>query len=234
MTPSSAWREFLAHLREITELLRADPSSNYSERKSGQRTTNLELSGAITKGAMSLTSGRLQGCVVSQVQEFLERIDQSGISVEQIPEILRGHLALSYPKSAPNEEKVRHAITVQQANAPLWTPGITVQPGMIKTSSLPDRVWNPWPRKVDDLLSRCDIDLFGFIEQEHGAAYLANLKTYVDDLVEFRNKVAHGDEPQPLGASDVRRSMRWAIRLARAADGALARKLTEITGEPAW
>ena len=234
MTPSAAWREFLTHLREITELLRADPSSNYSERKNGQRLTNLELSGAITKAAMLLTSGRLQGCVVSQVQEFLERIDQSGISVEQIPEILRGHLALNYPKAVPKEEKVRHTIAVQQANAPLWTPGITVQPGMIKTSSLPDRVWNPWPKKVNDLLSRCDVDFFRFIQEEHGGGYLADLETYVDDLVEFRNKVAHGDEPQPVGASDVRRSMRWAIRLARASDAALAEKLTEITGEAAW
>lgn len=234
MTPSSAWRDFLDHLREITELLRADPSSSYSERKNGQRITNVELSSAITKAAMLLTSGRLQGCLASQVQEFLERIDQSGMPVEQIPEVLRAHLALRYPKSEPNEQNVLHAITVQQANAPLWTTGVTVQPGMIKTSSLPDPVWNPWPRKVDELLGRCDISLFSRISQQHGATYLRDLKTYVEDLVEFRNKVAHGDEPQPVGASDVWRSMRWAIRLARASDVALAERLTELTGQPAW
>ncbi len=234
MAPSSAWRDFLDHLREITELLRADPSSRYAERKDGKRLTNVELSSAITKAAMSLTSGRLQGCLASQVQEFLERIDQSGIPVNQIPEVLRANLALRYPKSQPNEERVLHAIAVQQANAPLWTTGVTVQPGMIKTSCLPDRVWNPWPSKANELLLRCDVDLFSHIEQRNGAAYLANLKTYVGSLVEFRNEVAHGDEPQPVSSSDVWRCMRWAIRLARASDVALAEKLTEITGQPAW
>lgn len=234
MTRSSAWREFLDHLREITELLRADPSSSYSGRRNGQRTTNVELSSAITKAAMLLTSGRLQGCLASQVQEFLERIDQSGMPVEHIPEVLRANLALRFPKADPNEQNVLHAIAVQQANAPLWTAGVTVLPGMIKTSSLPDPVWNPWPKKVNDLLGRCDVDLFSHISQRHGAVYLSDLKTYVGDLVEFRNKVAHGDEPQPVGASDVWRSMRWAIRLARAVDSSLAEKLTELTGQPAW
>jgi hypothetical protein len=234
MTPSSAWRDFLGHLREITELLRADPSSSYAERKNHQRIANVELSSAITKAAMSLTSGRLQGCLTSQVQEFLERIDQSGMSVDRIPEVLRAQLALRYPRLEPNEQKVLHAIAVQQANAPLWTAGVTVQPGMIKTSSLPDDVWNPWPKKANELLGRCDVDLFSHIERQHGTTYLRDLKTHVDDLVEFRNEVVHGDEPQPVSASDVRRSMRWAIRMARASDVALGEKLTELTGKPAW
>jgi hypothetical protein len=234
MRPSSAWRDFLEHLREITELLRVDPASSYAQRKTGHRVTNVDLSSALTKAAMLLTSGRLQGCIVSQVQEFLERIDHSGMPVDQIPDVLRAHLALRYPKSEPHEQNVLHAIAVQQANAPLWTAGVNVQPGMIKTSSLPDSVWNPWPNKVQELLGRCDIDLFSYINQQHGSTYLMDLKTNVKELVEFRNKVAHGDEPQPVGTPEVRRSMRWAIRLARASDIAFAEKLTELTGKPAW
>lgn len=234
MARSGSWRDFLDHLREITQLLRADPSSSYSRQSNDPRQPNLELSSAITKAAMALTSGRLQGCLTSQVQEFLERLDQSGIPVDQIPEVLRANLALRYPRSNPSEEKVTHAITVQKANAPLWTSGITVQPGMIKTSSLPDPIWNPSPKKAHELLARCDINLFETIAQEHGTPYLQDLKAYVGDLISFRNKVAHGDEPQPVSTSDVLRSMRWAIRLARASDEALGAKLAQLTGQPGW
>lgn len=181
---------------------------------------------------MSLTSGRLQGCVASQVQEFLERLDQSALAVEDLPEVLRAHLSLRYPRSA--KRKVNHAIEVQKASAPLWTAGATIQPGTIKTSSLPDSVWNPWPDRVQELLERCEIDLYREIRSEYGEQYLSDLITYVNDLVEFRNKVAHGDEPQPVGTAEVRRCMRWSVRLARASDQSLARKLSSLTGRPAW
>lgn len=234
MAQSVAWSDFLGHLREITELIRVDPSTRYAERKTGQRSVNVDLSSAITKGAMSLTSGRLQGCLASQVQEFLEHLDQSRIQVDRIPEVLRAHLALRYPKSVGGEENVLHAIKVQTANAPLWTSGRLMQPGTIKTGSLPDRVWNPWPKKANELLGRCDVDLFGWVERNHGPRYLEELQTHVGKLVEFRNEVVHGDEPQSVGTSDVWRSMRWAVRLARASDDALGERLTELTGQQAW
>lgn len=183
---------------------------------------------------MSLTSGRLQGCLASQVQEFLERVDQSGITVDHLPEVLRAHLALRYPKDSTNEEAVIHAIKVQRANAPLWQTGVVIQPGTIKTACLPDRIWNPWPKKANELLARCDVDLFSWIEQRHDGRYLAEMKAHVGQLVKFRNEVVHGDEPQPVGAAEVWNSMRWAVRLARASDEALGAKLQELTGNPGW
>jgi hypothetical protein len=234
MSTSASWRDFLDHLREITQLIRADPSSRYAERRTGQHTVNVDLTSAITKAAMSLTSGRLQGCLASQVQEFLERVDQSGIFVDQIPEVLRAHLALRYPREATDEGKVSHAIRTQRANALLWQSGFVMQPGTIKTASLPDSVWNPWPKKANQLLMRCDVDLFDWIRQRHSDRYLHELQTYVDQLVKFRNEVVHGDEPQPVGIAEVWKCMRWAARMARNSDEALGDKLAELTGRPAW
>jgi hypothetical protein len=233
MARSVSWRDFLANLREITQLIRADPSSRYAERENGQRAVNVDLTSAITKAAMSLTSGRLQGCLSAQVQEFLERIDQSGMPVEQIPDALRAHLALRYPKRR-SEDAVAHAVKVQRANAALWQPGNVVRPGTITTSCLPDPVWNPSPKRVDQLLARCDIDLFTWVDSRNGGRYLDEMKREVNKLVNFRNEVVHGDEPQPLSIAEVWSCMKWAARLARNADDALAAKLTELTGAPAW
>lgn len=234
MASSTSWRAFLGHLREITQLIRADPSSRYAERENdGQKVVNVDLTSAITKASMSLTSGRLQGCLSSQVQEFLERIDQSEMPVDQIPEVLRGNLALRHPKQKA-ESGVSYAIKVQKANASLWQPGSLVQAGTITTSCLPDPVWNPWPKKAKQLLARCDVDLFVWIEERHGARYLGELKSEVNKLVKFRNEVVHGDEPQPVSINEVWLCMRWAARLARNADDALGAKLTELTAAPAW
>ncbi len=233
MANSASWRAFLASLREVTQLIRADPSSRYAERKNGRRSVNVDLTSAITKAAMSLTSGRLQGCLSSQVQEFLERIDQSGIPVEHIPEVLRAHLLLRYPRRG-SESNVAYAITVQRANADLWQPGNVVRPGTITTSCLPNPTWNPSPSQASELLARCDIDFFSWIESRHGPRYLYELRTEVEKLVTFRNEVVHGDEPQPLSTAEVWTRMKWAARLARNADDALAAKLGELTGEPAW
>lgn len=234
MESSRAWREFLVNLREITELIRADPASRYAERKTGQRIVNVDLTSAITKAAMSLTSGRLQGCLTSQTQEFLERIDQSEIEADLIPEVLRANLVLRYPKASANEAAIAHAIKVQQAYAPLWQSGVVMPPGTIKTGCLPDRIWNPWPKRAHELLARCDVDLFAWIAQKHDARYLSELQTHVGRLVKFRNEVVHGDEPQPVSMGEVWKSMRWAVRLARAVDQALGTKLSELTGGTGW
>lgn len=233
MTRSASWRDFLGHLREITQLIRADPSSRYSERKWGQRAVNADLTSAITKAAMSLTSGRLQGCLSSQVQEVLERIDQSGLRADQIPEVLRAQLILRYPKEG-SDDSVGHTIKVQRATAGLWQPGTIMEAGTIKTSCLPDPVWNPWPKKASQLLARCDVDLFHWVNEVHGGRYLSEMQAEVAKLVSFRNEVVHGDEPQPVSTGEVWRSIRWAARLARDSDDALGAKLVEVTGHPAW
>jgi hypothetical protein len=234
MASSAAWRGFLVNLREITELIRADPASRYAERRTGQRDVNVDLTSAITKAAMSLTSGRLQGCLTSQVQEFLERIDESELPVDEIPEVLRAQLILRYPKETRNESSVAHAIRVQRANAQLWQAGVVMKPGTIKTGSLPDRIWNPWPKKANELLARCDVNLYDWITRTHDGQYLSELQTQVGKLVEFRNEVVHGDEPQPVSIREVWNSMRWAVRLARSVDNALGMKLGELTGSSGW
>ncbi len=81
MATSRAWADFLEDLREATQLLRADPSSVYASRAASEQnapapTTSVALTNALMKGCVMLVSGRLQGCIESQVQEFLERVDQ--------------------------------------------------------------------------------------------------------------------------------------------------------------
>ncbi len=149
--------------------------------------------------------------------------------VDLIPEVLRAALSERYlPRSARG--KLPDIAQRHRRYAPLWTSGAALPVGTIKTDSLPDEVWNPWPDKVQGLLRRCDIELYSEVEQEHGRPYLDDLKQYVEELVRFRNEVAHGDEPSPWTARDVRLRIKWVSRLARACDQALDRRLTTVTG----
>jgi hypothetical protein len=176
-----------------------------------------------------LLSGRLQACIQAQLEEFLERIDQSGVIVDQIPELLRASLCRHYISKSgaltPAETAQLH-----KAYAILWTQGSALPPGTLKTDSFADEK-NPWPDHVQGLLRRCAVDLRAHVIATSGGAYLEDLEEYVKELVAFRNAVAHGDEPaRSWSAGDVRLRMRWATRLARACDDALDSQLVAITG----
>jgi hypothetical protein len=235
MAASQAWADFLVNLREVTNLLRADPGSAYSIRRamaSGAAAAppSIGMTTALTKGCVLLVSGRLQGCIESRTEEFLERIDQSGVIVDRIPEVLRASLCRLY-FGRPTSLSHRQTTHVHLRYAVLWTSGSPLPPGTLKTNSLPNSVWNPWPDKVQELLARCDIDLFSMITTQHGVPYLNDMKEYVKELISFRNAVAHGDSPASnWSAADVRLRIRWVTRLARACDEALDRKLLDITG----
>lgn len=183
---------------------------------------------AMTKGCVMLVSGRLQGCIESQTQEFLERIDQSGVATDQLPEILRAELCERYldrRRAKPGEVAEMH-----RRYAVLWVEGRSLPAGTLRTDSLPDRVWNPWPEKVQALLRRCDVNLFERIESRHGPRYLRDLKEYGGELITYRNDVAHGSEPALWTVGDVLLRIRWAQRLARHCDVALGNQLEQITG----
>lgn len=233
MATSQAWHDFLVNLREATTLLRADPSSAYVARRAAANQVELlapsiALTNATNKGCVLLLSGRLQGFVSSLLEEFLERVDQSGVIVDQMPEKLRGELCRCYyEKPNPNWELTMLA---HKQYAVLWTPGAALPVGTLKTDSLGDDA-NPWPHIVQGILRRCGVDLYERIVAAHGTPYLRDLEEYVGELVRFRNSVAHGDEPSGnWTAADVRLRMRWATRLARACDAALGDQLEAITG----
>lgn len=231
---SHAWRTFIDDLRETTQLLRADPASRHAKRAahlSGAPVpvASVDLSSAINKASVMLISGRLQGCIASQLEEFLERIDQSGVLVDDLPEVLRTSLCL-HLFGRPGTLNADKAAQVHKRYAQLWIPGTQLQPGTVKTDSLPDPVWNPRPKRVNELLGRCGIDLFGIIKQHEGRAYLDNLTQYVGELIDYRNSVAHGDDPNPWTAADLRLRLRWCVRLARWSEITLGVQLEQITG----
>ncbi|HZV75507.1 MAG TPA: hypothetical protein VFF79_17490 [Conexibacter sp.] len=230
MLHSQAWRDFIVNLREATQLLRADPASAGAARHSFPSKSDLALTAALTKGCVMLTSGRLQGCIESQTQEFLERIDESGVMVDSLPEDLRGALCSQYFRGKSTLSSA-DTIEVHKTYAALWISGTVLPAGLLKTDSLPDEIWNPRPHRVRKLMRRCDIDLFSQIQRDHGSSYLEDMRRYVDELIDFRNAVAHGSEVLLWTAGDVLFRMRWATRLARTCDRALGQKLVEITGD---
>jgi RiboL-PSP-HEPN len=229
---SSAWTEFIERLREVVQLWRTDPDSPYYSGP-GQA-SNLRLSAALGRSCVLLTSGHLQGFLEAVTQEFLEVIDASGIRAGIIPVVLRAELCLRYPYVHPAPSRAIKAETVHRAYLALWEDNTGIPSGTIKTDTLTDDVWNPWPRKVCDLLARADIDLRQMILSRHGQSYWDDLVTYVDDLVEKRNKIAHGDNSVQVAVSDVRRHTQWASRLARAADEAYGAQLVKLVGSPGW
>lgn len=234
MLSSQAWSEFLENLREATTLLRADPTSEYAKRGAAAKgrpapPASIALTNAVNKGCVMLLSGRLQGCIASLLEEFLERIDESGVVVDLIPETLRAQLCRWY-REKPGRLSAEETKVVHTRYAVLWTAGSALPIGTLKTDSLRDD-GNPWPNKVHELMRRCDVDLNAQIVIDHGHTYLDDLQSYVGELMDYRNAVAHGDDPGAnWTAADVRLRMTWATRMARACDRGLGTKLTAITG----
>jgi len=211
------------------QLLRADPLHVHRRHQAFPSKADHALSAALIKGCVMLFSGRLQGCIESQTQEFLERIDQSGIVVDLLPESLRAALCSQY-FGGKSRLKPAETAELHQRYAVLWTPGAMLPSGTLRTDSLPDKSGNPWPSRVATLMRRCDIDLFGDLEHQRGKRYRDAMTTYVDELIDMRNNVAHGSPVTAWTTADLVLRMQWACRMAHACDQALGDKLLTITG----
>ncbi len=229
MPCSQAWREFIVNRREAMQLLRADPTHARPGAHGFATKSELALSAALTNGCVMLMSGRLQGCIESQAQEFLERIDESGVVVNRLPEALRAALCSQY-FAGRRQLKPHQVAELHERYAVLWIDGSRLPEGTLKTNSLPDRIWNPRPDRVRTLMQRCDIDLFDWIDRRHGRRYREDMMAYVEELVEVRNAVAHGAPATAWTTGDVVLRMQWASRLAYACDQAFGDRLSSITG----
>ncbi len=231
---SLAWTKYLEHLRGVAQILLADPEGTYSRRHSPKGGIPghyaVRRSAALAKGALVLTCSHLQGYVIDVSQEFLEAIDSSGLDVAQLPLSLRAELCMRFPyPSGTKEERDRVAI-LHTAYAPLWRDGTPLDPGTIRTDSLTDPSANPWPKAIQRLLGTMGIDYFGFVFDRWGVDRVNGIKTYVLDLVEKRNKIAHGDDGVLVSGADVRNLLQWSTRAARACDASIGARLFALTG----
>lgn len=234
---SAAWRGYLDRLREVAQLLVADPESRFGKRQYTApqlgRGHEVRLSAALTRGALVLTCSHLQGFFLSVVQEFLESIDRAELNAGDLPPSLRSQLCLRFPFPAElrdDLEKIEHA---HRNYASLWVDDAPIPQGTIRTESLGDPSANPWPSTIQSLLENVDVDIFDYIGRAAGSERVNGIKTYVKELVKSRNKLAHGDDSVQVTSDDVRRLMQWSTRFARATDQALGAKLEELTGN-AW
>jgi hypothetical protein len=74
------------------------------------------------------------------------------------------------------------------------------------------------------------VDYFDFIYRTWGVERAKGIKAYVRDLVDKRNRIAHGDDSVYVTVEDVRRLLKWSTRAARACDVALLEQLVAWTG----
>jgi RiboL-PSP-HEPN len=230
---SQSWSSFLDHLRELTALIRSDPSSAYFGRAHGAGYSDAAITSALTKGCVLLLSGRLQGFVESIVAEFLEVLDGSRIAVDQIPESLRANLCRQYLRGN-RRPSLADVASLHRRYSVLWHAGMVLPPGTLRTDTLTDEIWNPWPDRVQEIMRRCDVDLFDAVRAAQGPRYLRDLQDYVGLLVDHRNAVAHGDDLTPLSMRDVRVLIQWSVRLARSCDTVLGAQLARIVRPPGW
>jgi hypothetical protein len=230
MAKSLAWLEFLDRLREVASLWRIDPLSPYFRGSPASATPSVRVSAALGRAAILLTSAHLQGYLESVTQEFLERIDGSGVDVARISLRLRGELSARFPPSGDTMPRYEKAAEAHRDYLPLWTDGIAIPVGTIRTDSLTDSVWNPWWKAVKALLERADVELWGELVVRYGPADAGDVVTHLDELVESRNKLAHGDNSVSATPTDLLRYARAAARMARATDASLDGRLTSVIG----
>lgn len=230
---SSAWRTYVDHLREVAQLLVADPASRYGKSRAAPREKRRHddyLTAGLCRGALVLTCSYLQGYFASALQEFLERIDESGVDVAELPRDLKSELCMRFPFPPHVKDERERAELIHRTYGVLWRDGTSLPPGTIRTGSLSDPSANPWPNSIASLMKLVDVDVYDTLRQTGGMPWVTGVKDGVKELVMSRNKIAHGDDTVQVTADDVRRLMHWATRMARAADVGLRLKLLALTG----
>jgi hypothetical protein len=168
--------------------------------------------------------------LASALQEFLERLDASGLDVALLPRDLKSELCLRFPFPSHIKDPRDQAELVHRTYDVLWQDGTPLPKGTIRTGSLTDPTANPWPNSVASLFNVVEVDVYQSLRNAGGVGWITGVKDNVKELVMSRNRVAHGDDTVQVTADDVRRLMQWATRFARATDDALGAKLGALTG----
>jgi hypothetical protein len=203
-----SYSEFIDSLREVETLLAARPAAPLGSGSTASHTRERELVNAITRACVVMLVSHFEGFVKAALTELIDEICQAKPPARRLPEGLlelhtRERLQEIFGTEGPDRiHRTRRLFTTY---AQLWDADRAVNPHLLSAKLLTRQFTNAKPEILDTVFSLLDVnDVITEADSHVNAAILArgdgatSLKVDVKltEIVERRNKIAHGDRDE--------------------------------------
>lgn len=226
--PSQSLLSLEDGLSEINDLREASPRAK-------RLPSSVAVSRAIGRASVVILSSHLEGYVDSLNLEATTAVNGSGVAGERLPESLRllhsrERLGTIAGTTWDSNNRARHVEDFVHLEGWLWSTGTN---GQLDPDQLVAWMSAPTPRRLVRYFRYWGVDdIFSRITRKSSTR--AELWIRIQELVDKRNSIAHGDIATAATKADVASYARAVRTFATRADKVLASELTSLCGAAPW
>ncbi|WP_353941854.1 MAE_28990/MAE_18760 family HEPN-like nuclease [Streptomyces sp. HUAS MG91] len=207
-TSLGALSEFIDSLREVETLLAAAPSQPLGDGSVSRQSHNRDLVNAVNRSAMVMLVAHFEGFVKSALTELIDEISEAEPPTRRLPEGLlelhtRERIQEIFGTAGP--DRIHKTRRLFSAYASLWDSDRTVNPRILSARVLTRQFTNARPEVLDsvfsildvqDVLATMDAHVNQAIMDRGDSATRVKVSVKLEEIVNRRNKIAHGDKSE--------------------------------------
>lgn len=208
-----SYSEFIDSLREVETLLATRPSTPLGSGTPDSHTQERELINAITRACVVMLVAHFEGFVKASLTELIDEICRAKPPARRLPEALlelhtRERIHEIFGTEGP--ERIHRTRRLFTTYAQLWDADRTVNPQLLSAKVLTRQFTNAKPEVLEAVFSLLDVnDVIAEANTHVNLAIAAReddatslrVDVKLTEIVERRNKIAHGDrteKPTPV------------------------------------
>lgn len=208
--------EFIDSLREVEILLAIAPLQPLGEGGAAAQAHDRELINAVTRSCTVMLVAHFEGFVKAALTELIDQICQAKPPTRRIPEALlelhtRGRIEEIFGTEGP--ERIHKTRKLFSAYASLWDADRSINPQVLSAKVLTRQFTNAKPEilesvfailDVEDVITRMDDHVNRAISERGDEATRVMVAVKLTEIVNRRNKIAHGDRSEKPTPVEVR------------------------------
>ncbi len=192
---------------------------------------------SLNRAAVVLLCAHFEGFLEDLFRESVASMENAHVPSGSVPRVLvMEALSEDARKLSQSKDMGDRVATLQRLMnriRPFVDPTRPIQPGEIDTTPITRSLENPTTEKVKALYSH-----LGFQDILDGVSWRAagnqSVRRNINELVDLRNKIAHGEREVPVVWADVDRYRKYVVGTSGILDAKLRDHLRSLTGANPW
>ncbi|MFD5824298.1 MAE_28990/MAE_18760 family HEPN-like nuclease [Lentzea sp. NPDC060358] len=223
--------DFIESVQEVELLLRADEAPENALPSPGERRNRRDLKNALCRAGLLMLVAHFEGYVKAALAEFLDEVNGAKPPSRRIPDSLlelftrdRIQEILRLDDGTQRIHKTRKLFNVYSV---LWDDDRAVNPSLLSSRVLARQFTNAKAESlehvlgligVEDALQRVEVAVRKRLDDNSPEATRVNLSAKLKEIVEKRNRIAHGDLTEKPTVPEVRAYLTFLLCVARSLD----------------